>query len=368
MSSLIEHLAQKKVIVCCGPGGVGKTTVSAALALRLAEAGNRVCVLTIDPARRLSNALGMEHLSNEPEEVPGVTGGALYAAMLSSAATFDALIDTYAPSAHQAEHIKANRLYQNLSSSLSGMQEYMAIEKLNALTASGDFDLVVLDTPPTRNALDVITAPSRLTRFLEHRVFRALLSPTSAYLRAISVASRSLLKTLGAVAGAELVEDAIGFFQAFAGMEQGFAQRATAMRELLASPDSAYVLVSSPRADAIEETLFFSGQLVGAGLSSDAIVINRLLSGFAGPEVPSSLLERDDELGRLARCTRDLRRAAEEGKAAVEDLGVAMAPSPVLTLGVAPGDLHSLSGLRKLGLPFAVTGDDQGQSGILLGS
>ena len=348
--NLIESLHDKRVVVCCGPGGVGKTTVSSALALSLAESGKRVCVLTIDPARRLTDALGIEELDNTPRLIPNVRQGSLRAAMLATEATFDALIDRYASSPDQAATIKANRLYQNLATSLSGMQEYMAIEKLNELMDDETSDLVVLDTPPTRNALDVISAPSRLTRFLENRVFRALLSPTSAYLRAISVATRSVLKTLGAAAGADLVDDAVGFFQAFTGMERGFSERASKMRDLLASDDAAYVLVTSPRSDAIEEARFFAGQLLVAELGTDAVIVNRVLSGFSGPEIPASLLERDDDVGQLGLCAHDLRRAAEEARGAIEDLNLAMAPTPVITLSYQQGDLHSLEGLRELGV------------------
>jgi len=341
------------VVICCGPGGVGKTTVSSALALSLAETGKRVCVLTIDPARRLTDALGMDQLDDNPREVPHVNNGSLKAAMLSTAVTFDALIDRYAPSPEQATQIKANRLYQNLATSLSGMQEYMAIEKLNELIADEGIDIVVLDTPPTRNALDLITAPSRLTRFLENRIFRALLSPTSAYLRAISMATRSVLKSLGAVAGAELVDDAVIFFQAFQGMEQGFAERASTMRALLSSERSAYVLVTSPRADAIEETRFFANQLLGAQIPTDAVVVNRVLAGFHGPSIPDSLTSRSDDLGLLAQAARDLQRASEDGRRAIEELRAAMEPTPVLPLAYQQGNIHSIEGLRGLGLQLA---------------
>ena len=349
MTTVIETLATKRIVVCCGPGGVGKTTVSSALALRLAETGKRVCVLTIDPARRLSDALGIETLDDSPRVVPGVRQGSLKAAMLSTAGTFDALIDRYAENPEQAAQIKANRLYQNLATSLSGMQEYMAIEKLNELTNDDSIDIVVLDTPPTRNALDVITAPSRLTRFLENRIFRALLSPTTSYLRVISIATRSVLTSLGSIAGAELVDDAVAFFQAFHGMEQGFAERATSMREILGSDLTAYVLVTSPRLDAIEEAHYFADQLSKATLTTNAMIVNRVLSGFLGPDIPDSLIARNDELGHLAQVAQDLRRAAEDGRDAIEDLARAIGPTPVISLAYQQGDIHSIEGLRDLG-------------------
>ena len=165
--------------------------------------------------------------------------------MLDTKGTFDDLVHRYARTTDQAESIQANRLYQNLAGALSGTQEYMAMEKLYELVESGEFDVVVVDTPPTRNALDLLDAPRRLTRFLENRLFRALLVPTRMSLRAIGVATQALLRTISKVAGAEIVEDAVGFFQAFEGMEEGFRTRAGAVRELLADPATAYVLVTS---------------------------------------------------------------------------------------------------------------------------
>ncbi len=240
-------MADRSVVVCCGSGGVGKTTVSATFALAAARAGRRACVVTVDPARRLADALGVESLPNQPTEVEGNWPGHLHALMLDSKGTFDDLVGRYARTPEQAESILANRLYQNLAGALSGTQEYMAMEKLYELVQSDEFDIVVVDTPPTRNALDLLDAPRRLTRFLENRLFRALLVPTRMSLRAVSVATQALLRTISKVAGAEIVQDAVGFFQAFEGMEDGFRTRASAVHELLIDPATAYVLVTSAR-------------------------------------------------------------------------------------------------------------------------
>ena len=275
-------VTERSVIVCCGSGGVGKTTVSATFALAAARAGRRACVVTVDPARRLADSLGVQSLANTPTEVEGDWPGHLHALMLDTKGTFDDLIHTYARTPEQAEGILANRLYQNLAGALSGTQEYMAMEKLNELVESGEFDVVVVDTPPTRNALDLLDAPRRLTRFLENRLFRALLLPTRMSLRAVGLATQALLRTISKVAGAEIVQDAVAFFQAFDGMEEGFRTRAGAVRELLADPATAYVLVTSARPDAMAEASFFAEKLAERDIAPAALVVNRIHPHF-GP-------------------------------------------------------------------------------------
>ena len=185
MSAFHDLITDSAVVICCGPGGVGKTTTAAALAVEAARHGRRACVVTIDPAKRLADALGLESLTNSPGRVEGDWPGELSALMLDTKVTFDDLVGRYAASAEQAEGILANRLYRNISGALSGTQEYMAMEKLYELHACGLFDVVVVDTPPTRNALDFLDAPRRLTRFLDNRIFRLLMMPTRAYMKAV---------------------------------------------------------------------------------------------------------------------------------------------------------------------------------------
>ena len=281
-SDLESLVRERSIIICCGSGGAGKTTTSAAVALAGALAGRKTCVVTIDPARRLADALGLAELSNEPRRIDGPWSGQMSAVMLDAKRTFDDLVGHYSADAEQAERILSNRLYRNLTSALAGTQEYMAAEKLYELHATGDFDLVVVDTPPTRNALDFLDAPGRLTRFLENRVFRLLLMPGRASLKALTVATQALLRTISKVAGSEIVEDAIAFFRAFDGMEEGFRERARLVEELLADPGTAFVLVAAPRRDSVDEAGYFADRLAKAHQPVSALVVNRLHPDFRG--------------------------------------------------------------------------------------
>ncbi len=336
---------ERAVIVCCGPGGVGKTTVSAAFAVAAARAGRRACVVTVDPARRLADALGVESLPNTPTLVPGPWSGQLHALMLDTKGTFDDLVGRYARSPDQAETIHENRIYQNLTGALSGTQEYMAMEKLYELTESGDYDVVVVDTPPTRNALELLDAPRRLTQFLENRLFRALLVPTRAYLRAIGVATRALLRTISKVAGAEIVQDAVSFFQAFQGMEEGFRVRAKAVRQLLADPATAYVIVTSPRPDAIEEAAFFADRLAQSGVQAAGLAVNRLHPPFGPDDLSLPEAPPDSDLAVLVDNLSALRAVAAREQAAFSDLAAQVAPAPVGRVALLRSDVHDVEGL-----------------------
>jgi anion-transporting ArsA/GET3 family ATPase len=345
VNPLHSLVTDRSVIVCCGSGGVGKTTVSATFALAAARAGRRACVVTVDPARRLADSLGVQSLANTPTEVAGDWPGHLHALMLDTKGTFDDLIHTYSRTPEQAEGILANRLYQNLTGALSGTQEYMAMEKLHELVESGDFDVVVVDTPPTRNALDLLDAPRRLTRFLENRLFRALLLPTRMSLRAVGLATQALLRTLSKVAGAEIVQDAVAFFQAFEGMEEGFRTRAGAVRALLANPSTAYVLVTSARPDAVAEASFFAEKLTERDIATAGLVVNRIHPHFgtaAGepgglPEALTPLVTNMTTLNEVA--------AREDGSYAA--LAEQIAPAAVGRIPLFGQDVHDLAGLLR---------------------
>jgi len=341
---MAELVTERAIIVCCGSGGVGKTTVSAAFALEAARRGRTACVVTIDPARRLANALGVDALANTARRIEGPWPGELWALMLDPKGTFDDLVGKYAASPAQAEGILNNPMYRNLTGALSGTQEYMAMEKLYELSEDGGYDVVVVDTPPTRHALDFLDAPRRLTRFLGHRLFQLLLTPTRAYLRAVSVATQALLRTISKVAGAEIVHDAVAFFQAFEGMEEGFRVRAEHMRRLLARRTTAFVLVTSPRSDTVDEAGWFADKLNESGLAVEGLVVNRVHPAFeAEGELP--VAPPGSALEALVRNLRGYQAVNRREETAFAALVTQVAPSPVARVPLLDVDVHDVDGL-----------------------
>ncbi len=357
-ATIDEVVFERSIIICCGSGGVGKTTTAAALALQGAQLGRSACVVTIDPARRLANALGVGTLANQPTRIDGPWPGQLHALMLDPKGTFDDLVQRYSDSAEQAEDIKVNRIYRNLTGTLSGTQEYMAMEKLYELVEEGGFDLVVVDTPPTRNALDFLDAPRRLTRFLENRVFQALMKPTRVGLRFMGVAAQALLRTISRVAGADIVHDAVAFFQAFEGMEEGFRTRAVRVRELLARTDTAFILVASPRPDSVDEAVHFAGKLAESQMSVTGLIVNRVQPRFADDAELAALtaaapVSPDSPLGELVENLRGYTAASDREERAYADLVAKVAPAPVYRIPLLNSDVHDLDGLATVaGLLF----------------
>ncbi|MFN2525022.1 MAG: ArsA family ATPase [Actinomycetota bacterium] len=288
MNPISEIVGKKEIIVCAGSGGVGKTTTAAAIALRAALEGRRAAVLTIDPARRLASSLGLKELGNEPKQVSArkftqakmKPAGELHALMLDTKSTFDHVVMRYAPSKEQAERIIANRFYRNISGTLSGTHEYMAMEKLYELHAEGGFDLLVIDTPPTRNALDFLEAPRRMTDFFESRVLRWFLIPYmkagGGMMRVANVAASTFLRLVKRIVGAEVLADTAEFFANLEGMYDGFKQRARDVAALLQSPVTSFVIVTSPAKASVEEARFFASRLEESGLPFGALVVNRL--------------------------------------------------------------------------------------------
>ena len=350
MSALEKLALERRVIICAGPGGVGKTTTAAAIALHAAGLGRRACVVTIDPAKRLADALGLEDLTNEATPVEGVSsgdggagaapGGSLWALMLDTKSTFDEVVRRNAASPEQAEAILGNRLYRNISGALGGTQEYMAMEKLYELYQSERFDLIVVDTPPTRHALDFLDAPGRLLRFLNNRIFRLLMMPTRASLRAVGVATQMLLRTISKVVGGAMVSDAVAFFTAFEGMEQGFRDRAALVERLLGDGGTAFVVVSSPRRDATAEAVFFAERLRDSSGRVEALVVNRMFPAF-GP-VPDGLT------GPLAKNLEQLGKVAGREEGHVEELTQRLPGAPVVRVPFLADDVHDLHGLSEI--------------------
>jgi anion-transporting ArsA/GET3 family ATPase len=352
MTVLNQLAAERRIIICAGPGGVGKTTTAAAIALRGARMGRRACVVTIDPAKRLADALGLASLGNDAHAVEGDwgPGGELWALMLDTKSTFDAVVTRNAQSPEQAQAILDNRLYRNISGALGGTQEYMAMEKLYELYHEGRFDLVVVDTPPTRHALDFLDAPARLLRFLNNRMFRLLMAPTRAGLRAVSVATQMLLRALSRVVGGAMVTDAVAFFTAFEGMEQGFRDRATRVQALLVDPGTAFVVVASPRRDAVEEAGFFADRLRESSGQVEALVVNRMFPAF-GP-LPASLAGGQAQpaaVAALATNLAELDAVASREEQYVARLAERLPGAPVVRVPFLADDVHDLAGLTEVG-------------------
>jgi anion-transporting ArsA/GET3 family ATPase len=331
----------------------GKTTTAAVLALEAAQLGLRACVVTIDPAKRLANAMGLEGLTNTASKIEGAWAGELWALMLDTKSTFDDLVTKHAESAEQAQNILSNRFYRNISGALSGTQEYMAMEKLYELHEEGDYDVVVVDTPPTRNALDFLEAPRRLTRFLDHRLYRVLMAPTRGFVKAVNVAAQAFLRTVSRVVGGDVVRDAITFFQAFDGMEQGFRDRAAQVLDLLGHESTAFVLVTAPRRDVVEEAAFFAEKLGEADIPVRALIVNRMHPRFSDAS-PGAIAERarthaGSDLGALYSNLADFLTVASKEEMHLAGLAERVAPAPVIRVPFLDTDVHDLDGLAAVG-------------------
>ena len=352
----IGHLLDThSVLVCSGAGGVGKTTTAATIALEGARRGHRVCVVTIDPARRLADAMGLDAETargSEAMRVAGPWSGELWAVMLDTRATFANLIRTYAPSAQQAQTILDNTFFRNISDALSGTHEYMAMEKLYELHNDDRFDLVVVDTPPTTNALEFLDAPNRITRFLDHRLYRMLVTPSRGLARAVNLAAQTVLRSISRVVGATVVDDVIEFFANFEGMEEGFRARAVAVRELLAADSTTFVLVTVPRRDTAEEATAFVTDLAGAGISVDALIVNRVHPSFSDLSTADlhSRLDRfaGTALAPFVAALLDSTEIATTELGHLTSLTEALPEAPVVLVPFLDADVHDLDGLERV--------------------
>jgi len=360
-----------RVIVCCGSGGVGKTTIAAALGLRAADRGRDVVVLTIDPARRLAQSLGLTELDNDPRPVAGVEGeGSLAAMMLDMKRTFDEFVESNSDP-ERAATILANPFYQSLSSSFAGTQEYMAMEKLGQLRgkaeADGTWDLIVVDTPPSRSALDFLDAPRRLGSFLDGRFIRLLAAPAKAggkaYLRVLSAGFGMFTSVLSKIIGGQVLTDVQTFVGSVDTLFGGFRQRADDTFAMLQAADTAFVVIAAPERDALREASYFVERLEADAMPLAGLVLNRVqttkvpdldaatataaaarLEAGKATSVTAALLRiHADRVATLAR----QKRLAERFTAAHRNVAVAAVPA-------LPGDVADLAGLRQIGASMSV--------------
>jgi len=359
---------ESRVIVCCGSGGVGKTTTAAALALRAAERGRQTVVLTIDPARRLAQALGLRELGNHPKQVQ-VEGfepkGELWAMMLDMRRTFDDMVRVHA-GPERAEQLLQNPFYQTISTSFSGTQEYMAMEKLGQLAATDEWDLIIVDTPPSRSALDFLDAPTRLSSALDGRMIRLLTGPAKAGgwgLRKVVNAGFSMFaKAVSTIIGGQLLTDASAFMQAFDSMFGGFRERARKTSELLRSGGTSFLVVAAPEPDALREASYFVERLSEESMPLAGLVANRthpvlaplssaeaiaaaeqLAKGETSAPLAEAVLRLHAD--RVALADRETRLLARFTRAHPE--------VPLVRVPALPSDVHDLEGLRDIGTKLA---------------
>ena len=363
MTTIDELLDERHIIVCTGSGGVGKTTTSAALALRAAERGRRTIVCTIDPAKRLAQSLGLSELDNTPHRVPLEIGGRgeLWAMMLDMKSTFDSMVlEMTTP--ERARAIFANPFYRHVSQTLSGTQEYMAMQKLWELHEEGRWELIIIDTPPTRSALDFLDAPRRLIDFLEGRFLRLMLWPYMKAgrtgLRVLNVGTRVLLKTMTRITGSDLIADVAGFFQQFEGMYASFKARAARVRELLGARRTAFVVVATPTEPSMREAKFFAERLTTERMPLGGVVVNRThtVPAVPGLEDPAALAERAGDAAAL-RASLEAFAAWREVSAREERI-IAGAlryagAAPIWRVPDLSDDVHDLDALRAIGALLA---------------
>lgn len=357
---LSEALAKKRVLVCVGSGGVGKTTVAATLALRSAVEGRSSLVCTIDPAKRLANSLGLSALGNTETQVPAqVLEGlgvkpksSLHAMMLDMKQTWDDLITRFAPP-DQRERILSNRFYQALSTALAGSQEYIALEKLWDLRRRSQYELIVLDTPPTAHALDFLDAPNRILDFLDNEAAKWLLTPAlkagKIGLSLFNLGSSYMAKTLSKFTGAETLQELSSFMLAISSMNEGFRERARGVKDLLRDPQTGFVLVTGPHVERLDEVTHFRTLLKQNQMEVLALVVNRV-----HPQPPPSLW---DDAARLAKGRRakveetlkELKVLADQDSAAIAQLSAACPDTPLIQVPRFELDVHDLTALWRTG-------------------
>lgn len=367
MSASVEELLDGiSICVCTGSGGVGKTSTSAAIAAGMAARGRKVAVLTIDPAKRLADSLGLDGLGNDERRVdseafaragvdPG--GGELWATMLDAKATFDDVVVRHAPDEQARERILGNRIYRQISGALAGSQEYMAMERLYEIHERGAYDLLVLDTPPSRNALDFLDAPRRLVQFIEGRAIRLFLRPSGIGMRVAGRGFGIVASLVRRLTGLDLIEDLSEFFAATSGMIAGFRERAERVEELLGDERTAFLIVTGPAGEPIVEAVDLREKLADDGLSCAGVIVNRVHAGArtsggegARAEAIEAVIDDPALAGRIIASHAEHLLRAEHDARAIAELAKHIHPMPLLQVPELDREVSDLAGLLELSL------------------
>lgn len=362
MKTLAEVVNAHHVVICAGSGGVGKTTTAAALGVYAAQQGRRTIVLTIDPARRLADALGLRDLGNEARRVPIKASGSLSAMMLDQKGAWDRLVERYAPSTEARERILANRFYQHLSQSFAGSQEYMAVEQLSELHDSGEYDLIVVDTPPTQHALDFLDAPRRIADFLDRQVVRWFVKPYFsagwATLRTVNRTVSALFRRVEEATGVSALADVSDFFTSMSALFDGFEERVERVDKLLHSKQTAFVLVASPDEQVLTEAEYFCGKVDELNVPLRAVIFNRVHreSAVSGRSVDETWLVKAMSRSVGAERARQFadnflryEALARGDNLRIEAFRKQLARRTIVaTVPNFEGDLHDLDGLRRM--------------------
>jgi anion-transporting ArsA/GET3 family ATPase len=376
MSGVAELLEGKRVCICAGSGGVGKTTTAAAIAAGMAARGLKVAVLTIDPAKRLADSLGLPELGNTERQVDPALftdagaesgDGELWAMMLDAKQTFDEVVRKHAPDEETRDRILSNRIYQQLSAALAGSQEYMAMEKLFEIHAEDRYDLLVLDTPPSRDALDFLDAPKRLTQFIEGRALQVFMRPAGLGMKLFGRGTSMMFSVLRRITGVDLLEDLAEFFQAFSGMVEGFRERARRVNELLAAPQTSFLVVCGPQGEPISEAVYFHRKLIEAEMPFGGVIVNKVhFEGELGDADPAELeAELEASLGGHDLARRVVENLADYGALAARDrrnvahLAAEMRTRAVIQVPYLDEDVHDLAGLMEINRYLFASGSEE---------
>ncbi len=356
------RLKGKRVLVCVGAGGVGKTTTSASLALGLAMHGQKVAVVTIDPAKRLASALGLEKLSGEPHRIDAAVAeaggvkieGELWAMMLDAKRTFDDIVERLAPDEGAREEILANPVYRELSTAVSGSHELSAIVKLYELYEEHDFDVIVLDTPPSRNALDFLEAPGRLLGFLEGRALQVFLAPGGMTARLFGRGTALIFSIFARVTGVDMLGELSRFFRSLVGILDGFGERTRGVQDLLRSPETAFLIVTSPEPEPAGEAGYLAERLKQAGMARSELIVNRVNSdGLEGHSVEEVQARLEDELGtslaaKVASNLADFDILARRDRDTIADLSRTFGNRPPILVPYLEVEIQDLLGLAGI--------------------